>query len=221
MELYEKLLYFDIETAGKYETLQDFKNEDSRGAALFIKRCEKNKKKWPDKPCDELYLEKCALLPEYGQIICVSLAYYSNGDLKRATYSGDEITIISKIIDILTNIHKKGLALCGFNIKGFDNSWLIKKFFQYDLGIPSCLDLMNKKPWELKIYDLSEIWRAGYFNYPTLDEVSWALGINSPKQILSGDKVHETYWNGGIETIKKYCEADVQCLVDIAKKIMK
>lgn len=226
MELYQKMLYFDIETAGKYKSLQDFLNDDPRGAALFIKRCEKNKEKWPDIGCDKLYLEKASLLPEYGQIICASFAYYKEEadgtiQLRRASYTGTELEILVKTLAILSNINKMNLSLCGFNIKGFDNSWLIKKFFQHNLPIPDCLNLVGKKPWELNIYDIADIWKAGYFDYPTLDEVSWALGIKSPKQFLSGDKVHKAFWDGEIDKIQKYCEADVTCLVEIAKKILK
>lgn len=221
MELYKKLLYFDIETAGKYPNLRSFKEADSRGSDLFIKRCEKNKEKWGNKSCEDMYLEKAGLLPEYGQIVCVSFAYYNKDELRQISYTGAEYDILKQTLAILTNINKLNLSLCGFNIKGFDNAWLIKKFLTYDLPIPDCLNIYNKKPWEMNMYDISEIFKAGYFDYPTLDEVSWSLGVESSKIFLSGDKVHLSYWNGEIEKIRKYCEADVNCLIEIAQKILK
>lgn len=220
MKLYEKLLYLDIETAGKYENLNEFKYKDSRGAELFIKRCEKNKKKWPEISCEELYTQKSPLLAEYGQIVCISFAYFQDGKLKKATFSDNEAQIVKKTVDILTNIDKFNLTyICGYNIKRFDIPWLIKKFFQYGYKIPKCLD-PNKKPWELNIYDFADMWKNSAIDYCTLDEVSYALNIESPKKILSGDKVHYAYWRGDIDLISRYCEADVQCLIDIAKKIM-
>ena len=49
-----------------------------------------------------------------------------------------------------------------------------------------------------------------------------SLGIESSKNMdVTGNKVHDAYWvDGNIEGITKYCERDVEVLIDVIKKLM-
>jgi len=48
-----------------------------------------------------------------------------------------------------------------------------------------------------------------------------SLGVPSSKTMeVTGDSVHRAYWfDEKYDQIKEYCEKDVECLVDVIKKI--
>jgi hypothetical protein len=49
-----------------------------------------------------------------------------------------------------------------------------------------------------------------------------SLGIESSKNMdVTGNKVHDAYWNDdNIDGITKYCERDVEVLIDVIKKLL-
>jgi hypothetical protein len=93
---------------------------------------------------------------------------------------------------------------------------------KYDIKIPYNIQLFDKKPWTTGVLDISDAWRSTGRYWSSLDEVTYELGLPSPKGELSGDKVHDEYWNkNGIDKIVKYCEGDVFALKGIWDKISK
>ena len=72
----------------------------------------------------------------------------------------------------------------------------------------------------MRLIDFSELWKQKFAYTSTFDEVAYELGIESPKSKMDGSEVHSYFWGGKVEDIKDYCEADVNCLMDIYKKIL-
>ena len=135
----------------------------------------------------------------------------------------------------------------GWNIKSFDVPYIFKKAIKYGVDpvfIPKGLQIFEKKPWETKLFDLSELWKMTGFQTQTLSTVCDFLGVQSPKEELEGKFVKNVYYNDyrdvppylnepyerirGYQTqsqedreslIVKYCEADVKSNIDIAKII--
>jgi len=224
---YKDFVYLDIETAGEYPDLASLQSNDIRGYDLFMRKIDRKSSQfqdWKENPHD-VYLNKVSLMPEFGKIVCVSIAQIDVGEnLKIVSICDeDEEVIIKRVQKIFKNASDKTLlGLCGFYIKFFDIPWLNRKFLKYGLEIPKLLKTYNVKPWEMNIADLSEIWK----NYGTLESVSfdemlYALNINSPKSIMEGKDVHNQYWNNrNIDKIKEYCEADVIGCVEVAKRII-
>ena len=218
---YKNLLYFDIETCGHYKTLEDFKNNDLRGFLLFERKYNRNNIDTDWKlPIEEAYIKKSSLLPEYGKIICISAGIYRNDDIEIISYTGTEYDILKNFNNILIKANRNQMSLCGFNIKRFDIPWINKKFYQYDIKIPYVISAVNKKPWNFNCVDLIDIWRSNGYENSSLDEVAYALNIESPKQNISGEDVYEYYWDGKISEISKYCKLDVNTCYLIAKKIL-
>jgi len=227
---YKDLVYFDIETVGNYKDLESFQLNDSRGYNLFMRKIERKSNTitdWKGDP-NEVYKNKSPLIPEFGKIVCVSIATIKeiNGveELKMMSYcDNDEKNIITKVQKVFENISNKTLlGLCGFYINGFDIPWLNRKFLQYGLKIPRVLKKYNTKPWELNIVDLSDVWKNyGTLENVSLDEMLYVLDIKSPKNIMAGKDVHDNYWIiNNLDKIKEYCEGDVESCVDAAKKII-
>lgn len=222
---YKNLFYFDIETTSKYKNLLELKKNDRRGYDLFMRKIERKSERFSDwkKDPDIIYKEKAGLIPEFGKIVCVSMSYFKNDELKtKSVYGHDEEDIIKQTHKIFENINNNTtFGLCGYYIKGFDIPFLNRKMLKYDLYIPQNLKTFNIKPWDMNVYDLSEIWRSnGTLENSSFDEVSYELNLDSPKEIMSGDGVYETYWiDKNLELIKDYCENDVKVSIDISIKI--
>jgi hypothetical protein len=222
-----KLFFFDIETCGKYATFEDYYKNDERGAELFEYKYKKKLRKkdgdWGDDP-DTAFLNQSPLLCEHGKIICLSMAYYKkDGSLTISSLTQPEEQLIKEAQKIFMQVDKLGLKLCGYNIKGFDMPWLFKKMCMYGLEIPKCISSFEKKPWEINVLDIADVWKGSSYEMTTFDEVAYSLGVPSPKDgAVNGSKVHDFYWNKkDLPAIATYCEKDVMTLVEICKKLEK
>lgn len=223
--MYKDYFYFDIETTSKYPTLFDLKLDDQRGFDLFIRKCEKLKKyptsEWLDKPCEELYIEKSPLLPEFGKIICMSFGMFNNDQKHIMTIvDDDEKKLMERISKVINRALVSKKKLCGFNIKGFDIPWITRKLYKYEINVPRNLDFAGLKPWEIQVTDIQEIWKSTSKYNSTLDEIAYDLNIDSPKKIMNGENVHDYYWfKKDIKSIIDYCEGDVDCMIRVTEKL--
>lgn len=225
---YKQLFYFDIETAGKYATLEDYYINDSRGAELFeLKYSQKRKSndpRWGDDP-DIAYLRNSPLLCEFGRIVSVGMAFIKpdNSISIDAIDGEDEKDILLRTQKIFNKVENSGLVICGYNIKGFDIPWLFKKLCMYGLEVPNNLNTFGKKPWEVKNVDIAEVWKSTNWESVPFGEVAYSLGISSPKSgEIEGKNVHKHYWeNKNIKGISEYCKKDVMTLVKICEKLEK
>lgn len=220
--MYKNFFYFDIETTSKYSSFFDYKLNDDRGAELFRKRYEKYKsfdKSW-DKEINDAYIEKSPLLPEFGKIICISFGLFDK-DVKKifSIVDDDEKRLLIKFTQVIIKACKNRY-LCGFNIKAFDIPYIIKKLYKYNIDIPICFNFLDRKPWEILVKDIYEIWKGTGNMTASLDEITYDLDINSPKMIMSGNDVHEYYWERkDIKSIMEYCENDVDATISIMEKL--
>ena len=127
--------------------------------------------------------------------------------------------VLKPISELLYNIDRAGksMRLCGHNIKKFDLPWMIKRMVINKVTVPVQLQLWGKKPWEITHLDTSEMWSLGNWDgYVSLDTLSCALGVPSPKDEMSGEYVGKAFWvEKDSEKIKNYCEEDVKCVARI------
>src|ERR1035437_141666 len=118
---YKELLYIDIETAGEYPDLETLKENDTRGYDLFMRKLERKGVQFTDWKIDpnEVYLNKTSLMPEFGRIVCVSMAIIKNDEVKMMSVCDEnEEIIIKKVQKTLIDISQKTLlGLCGYFIK--------------------------------------------------------------------------------------------------------
>lgn len=224
---YKDFVYIDIETAGKYPDLITLKENDIRGYELFMRKIERKSSQildWKEDP-NNVYLNKVSLIPEFGRIVCVTMAIVNVDDeIKMVSIAEeDEKILIQKAHKTLTKFSNQSLyGLCGYYIKGFDIPWLNRKMLEYGLQIPKLLKTFSVKPWEMNILDLAEAWKSnGTLESTSFDEMLYVLDIESPKTIIAGKDVHNSFWfEKDIEKIKTYCEADVISCVRAGKKII-
>jgi predicted PolB exonuclease-like 3'-5' exonuclease len=216
--LIDSLVFIDIETSGMYDTFADVYSKDHKLANLWEKRCKwlsKNIEEGESKEPNDLWEKKASLHPEFGRIVCVSFGVFSNG-VERLTsfYGTDEKDILEKTNKILENSRKKGFKIAGQNIKNFDIPYLGKRMLINHMTPDPLIQTWSKKPWEIPFVDLADIFSFGAWGqtFSSLDLISHALGVESPKEDLDGSMVHEYFWKKeSYEEIKNYCEKDVVC----------
>jgi DNA polymerase elongation subunit (family B) len=218
-----KVLFFDLETCGQVSTLDEL---DERLANLWHKRCDLLRSKYKDTNGDmtdeQLWQEKSGLHPEFGRICCASFGYFNEqGDLKLTSYYGeDELSILEQSKKLINKVAQQDFSLCGHTVKRFDVPYFGKRMLINGICPPSLLNLFDKKPWEMKILDIAEIFSFGAWQegFTGLDTMCAVLDIESPKAEYHGSKVHAGFYNGESENIKKYCEKDVKSTAEVFKK---
>lgn len=217
----QDLFMFDIETAGNYSDWQTFKSSDERGAKLFEGKY--HKMNWQEKygSIDEAYLDNAGIISTYGRIVCISFGFIDDkGDKKiRSFYGDDEKDIVESFNNLLKKIETKSFNLSGFRILYFDIVWLLRKLNKYKIEPANIIYTHDKKPWEMRVVDMSDDWKGKFAWSNNFDELAYELGIESPKDNMNGSEVHKAYWNGEVEKIKEYCEKDVSVCIDISKII--
>jgi DNA polymerase elongation subunit (family B) len=221
-----KSLYFDIESAGYYSTYEDLRDHNPGLADLWDKRC-----KWlrlnsgaelADASEAQLWLEKASLHPEFARVVCVTIGAYKEGELNMISFTGTEDEILAKTNKVFDNAYSKSLRLAGHTIKNFDIPFLGKRMIINGIKPSELLNTFGKKPWEMSVMDITEVFSFGASgqSHTSLDLMCQVLGVQSPKTEMKGSDVHEVYWNGGIEKIKRYCESDVRALVECFNKFV-
>lgn len=227
----EKLVFFDIETAGQKAQLESL---PLRLQELWEKRAEYLRTGFSDKYPEnaskndsELFEMKAALQAEFGRVVCVSFGkvkFNEDGDpaFQVITYKDeDEDVLLRQTFTLMDKLSKQGVRLCGHNIKRFDIPFLCKRGIINSIQLPVPLQLFDKKPWEMPFVDTSEVWSFGAWQegFTSLDLLTAVLDIDSPKQDIKGDQVHEHYYMGQIDRIATYCERDVLALAQIILRI--
>lgn len=216
------LFMFDIETCGQYKDYDSFLDNDERGAKLFMNKY--HKMNWDEKYTDinEAYFENAGIISTYGRIVCISFGYETNGEKHiRSFYGDDEKDIVESFNNLLKKIESKSFSLSGFRINHFDIPWVLHKLHKYEIEPADIIYLYDKKPWDMRIVDMSDDWKQKFAWAFSFDEMCYELGVKSPKDIINGSDVHKYYWNGKIEQIKTYCEKDVSSSIDASKKLYK
>lgn len=223
---YLNLLYLDIETAGIAKYYEDLSDEHAEAWEYY---CRRNKLLIDDDAdpilLDKIWQENVALVPEFLMVTCVSLGEYKlddSGNLSFNTHtyhmnkSKTEKEVLADVKKFINNNTKNLVAHAG---KDFDYQVLIKRMLINDMLPPACLQIINKKPWEIKLLDTKEIWKFGGMKSASLLSLCTALGIRSSKENMSGSDAHPFFWNGKYEDIAKYCSNDVRALALVLQRI--
>lgn len=221
----KKVLFFDVETVGMTSTYEDLEIENPRMATLWSNWQDKYQETNKGQSLNELWENKAGLHAEYGKVVCVSFGYYDDGmNIKvNSFYGHNEKEILTKTMGVMNNADKKGLYLGGHTITNFDNVFLWKRMLANGINPPASISVWDKKPWDLKFFDISKVWSDGAWkeSFTSLDTMCAIFGVETPKAELKGSMVHHSYWKqSGIETIKTYCESDVRATMEIGNKLI-
>ena len=222
-----KILFIDVETVGiepDWESLVKNRKELSFQFENYFDWFQIRFPEDADKPISQMFVNRAALVPEFGRIACVSVAFVTDkGETRMQSFSDfEEKKLLSEVQKLLKKIGELGFFLCGHNVKGFDIPYLAKRMIMNGILPPKILPGHDTKPWEVKAFDTKEFWQyGGYGSIASLELMCVCLGVESSKTMeVTGNKVHEAFWvKKDIEGIVKYCEKDVSVLIDVIEKI--
>ena len=222
-----KILFLDVETVGIEPDWESLVKNSKELSFQFENYFDWFQKRFPedaDKPISQMFVNRAALVPEFGRIACVSVAFVTDkGETRMQSFSDfDEKKLLIEVQKLLKKIGELGFFLCGHNVKGFDIPYLAKRMIMNGILPPKILPGHDTKPWEVKAFDTKDFWQyGGYGSIASLELMCVCLGVESSKTMeVTGNKVHEAFWvKKDIEGIVKYCEKDVSVLIDVIEKI--
>ncbi|CAB4158723.1 Predicted 3'-5' exonuclease, PolB-like [uncultured Caudovirales phage] len=213
-----KMVFFDLETASEFASLDDLAKSKPKMAELWSKRCEYLRTRFEenrDMTDEQLYEARAALTPEFARIVCATFG--------RVGFTNNEPSLIIKSYcsdqesEVLDGIHKvfdkfANMKFAGHNIKRFDVPMMCKRLLIHGRELPKGLQIHNLKPWEMPFVDTSELWSFGAWqeSFASLDLLAAALNLESPKSDISGEEVGRVFWKeSDLDRISQYCERDV------------
>ena len=204
------VLFLDIETVPQKEYWSELSEITQE---LFSKKTAYQRK---EAITAEDFYERAGIWAEFGKIICISVAYFTNDSKERnlrvTSFSGDnEEQILINFKQLLdTHFNKSYHVLCAHNGKEFDFPYIARRMIVHQIELPEKLNLFGKKPWEVPHLDTMELWKFGdYKHYSSLKLLTSILGIPSPKDDIEGSLVAKVYYKDkNLERIVNYCEKD-------------
>lgn len=219
----QNIIWIDIETVPLYKNEAEAMKDSSGLYAVWIDRYSSWK---PEEVSHwDWYWERSALFPEFSKIVCISVGRIDGEEFTTKSYYWEEYTILFEIQKLLNHSTLKTWKLGGHNIKWFDISFIAKRMIMNRLIVPSLLNTMWKKPREIEHIDTQELRQLGRPVSTSLELMCLSLGVDSPKQEISGKDVKDVYyWKDPeftkMNKITDYCEADVIAASECHKKIL-
>lgn len=208
------LLVIDIETVPQEES---YSSLSSVWQSLWV---DKISKIVPESLTpEESYLQRAGILAEFGKIVCIVVGYFvedeqKNVCLRLKTISGhNEKEMLENFKELLIKILKRNpnIQFAGHNIKEFDIPYICRRMIINEIGLPDFLQLNDKKPWEVKMFDTLHWWKFGdHKNYITLNLLASVLKVPTSKTDMDGSMVQHVYYKeNNLKRIADYCELDV------------
>jgi len=137
----------------------------------------------------------------------------------KSIYGDDEPEILKSFVTLCDKVYhqNKKFLFAGHNIKEFDIPYICRRLLINRLPLPEYLQLHDKKPWEVKMFDTLNWWRFGdNKNYVSLDLLANVLGVPSSKTDIDGSMVQDVYYKEkDLQRIVDYCQRDVVVVANV------
>lgn len=210
---YHNLLIIDIETVS---ALPDYNELPERLREHWDKKS--TQIKYDDElSAEELYFKRAAIYSEFGKVVCISVGFFApleDGDyqLRVTAYaSNDEHKLLTDFKNLLLKFSQSQVRLVAHNGKEFDFPYICRRMLVNGIVLPECLQINDKKPWEIRHIDTMELWKFGdRKSYTSLDLLATLFDIRSSKQEIDGSMVNDTFYKkNDLPLIAEYCMQDV------------
>ena len=191
-----KIFFFDIETVPTEQSLQDNGLLDSQ-----IKLDEAE------------LLKKLSLSAATARILCLAYAVDPPADSPVNVLEGEEKAIIQNFWKLAMDVN----LFVGHNILDFDLRFIWQRSIIHQIKPPR--DIPFTRFRNAPIFDTMQEWSKWGREHVSLDTLSKALGIPSPKENLDGSKVYPYYRAGKIAEIVEYCKRDVDSVRQVYRRL--
>ena len=216
----EHILFLDIETVPQFA---DYDSLDNPTKLLWEAKTKYQRK---ENFTPKEFYDRAGIWAEFGKIICISVGYFKQKEdpinFRVTIFYGEEGDILKDFKALLeTHFNKSNHLLCAHNGKEFDFPYIARRMVILGIDLPEKLNLFGKKPWEVPHLDTLELWKFGdYKTFTSLSLMAHVLGIQSPKDDISGEQVRDVFYKEkDIDRIVAYCEKDTVTVAQIILKL--
>ena len=191
-----KIFYFDIETVPTDQALKE--------NGLFEAQIKL------DEP--EL-IKKLSLSAATAKIICLCYAIEPTLTHSIEVLQGEETDIIKNFWQVAADCN----LFVGHNILDFDLRFIYQRSVIHQIK-PS-RDIPFTRFRNAPVFDTMQEWSKWGREHVSLDSLTKALGIPSPKENLDGSKVYPHYRAGKLMEIIEYCKRDVETVRQVYHRL--
>ena len=158
-------------------------------------------------------LKKLSLSAATAKIICICYAIEPPVGCEVQALQGEETEIINAFWKLAADCN----LFVGHNILDFDLRFIYQRSIIHQIK-PS-RDLPFARFRNAPIYDTMQEWSKWGREHASLDTLSKALSIPSPKESLDGSKVYPYYRAGKLAEIIEYCKRDVDSTRQVYRRL--
>ncbi|MDQ6653222.1 MAG: ribonuclease H-like domain-containing protein, partial [Acidobacteriota bacterium] len=121
----------------------------------------------------------------------------------------DEKKSLLAFLEFMKGFDRESDELVGHNIIGFDLPFLFQRCLAHCISARPLVDLGEYRV--RGVFDTMHAWWLGAKRFVSLDDIAWALGIESSKTAtVEGSKVFDLYQAGKLAEIREYNLNDVR-----------
>jgi predicted PolB exonuclease-like 3'-5' exonuclease len=158
-------------------------------------------------------IKKLSLSAATAKILCICYAIEPPTGGEVQALQGEEAEIIRAFWKLAAECN----LFIGHNILDFDLRFIYQRSIIHQIK-PS-RDLPFARFRNAPIYDTMQEWSKWGREHVSLDTLSKALGIPSPKETLDGSKVYPYYRAGKLAEIIEYCKRDVDSTRQVYRRL--
>jgi hypothetical protein len=127
---------------------------------------------------------------------------------------------LSDFLAFMNNFDPESDELVGHNIIGFDLPFIFQRCIVHELQVRAFVNLAD---FNVRgVFDTMHRWWLGARRTVSLDDLAWALGIESSKtEEVEGSKVFDLYQAGKLNLIREYNLKDVRVTRQIYERMVK
>lgn len=120
-----------------------------------------------------------------------------------------EAQALKEFLALMSDFDQECDLIVGHNIIGFDLPFIFQRCLANNIAVKPFVDLSDFHV--LGVYDTMRAWWLGGRNRVALDDIAWALGIESSKTSeVEGSRVFDLYQAGRLAEIREYNLNDVR-----------
>jgi hypothetical protein len=121
----------------------------------------------------------------------------------------EEAQALKAFLELMSGFDQECDLIVGHNIVGFDLPFIFQRCLVNNIAFKPFVDLSEFRV--LGVYDTMREWWLGGRNRVALDDIAWALGLESSKTSeVEGSRVFELYQAGKLAEIREYNLNDVR-----------
>lgn len=121
----------------------------------------------------------------------------------------EEAKALKDFLNLMSDFDRECDVIVGHNLIGFDLPFIFQRCLANNIPVKPFVDLSDYHVQA--VFDTMRAWWLGNRNRVGLDEVAWALGIESSKTAdVEGSKVFDLYQVGKLAEIREYNLSDVR-----------